>query len=249
MEFLQITKSYYSKWLGLQKNLADLWGVHWIYCPERNLVQQGYSAPFALYAWKQDHKFIISYGDQAKDRMELLQEQVGHLISAKDFKNAAESVLSCKCEHHVKFVLQTVPLLHENDKVKTLTPEDFDAYRRFFQKGRPECRDTGWLEAYFKDMTAAKTCVGYFEGEELASCTDAPDMPYMPNKAQEIGVFTLPEYRGRGYGTKVCAQCVHNILESRRCPQWSADSENIPSHKLAYKIGFVKLADVVTASL
>ena len=92
-------------------------------------------------------------------------------------------------------------------------------------------------------------CVGIFENSKLVSCSDAPGMPYMQETVQEIGVNTLPEYRGRGYASEVCIKCVKSIIKLGKCPIWSTDIDNAASQKLADKVGFVKFAETLAMTL
>lgn len=74
-------------------------------------------------------------------------------------------------------------------------------------------------------------------------------MPYMNDKIAEIGVNTLPDFYGKGYATECCKKCISNILENDLCPIWSTSSDNLASQALAEKIGFEKVADVITLTL
>jgi hypothetical protein len=55
----------------------------------------------------------------------------------------------------------------------------------------------------------------------------------------ELGIETLPEFRGLGLAEKVCAAlidyCINNNLE----PIWACRLENIGSYNLAKKLGFI----------
>ena len=74
-------------------------------------------------------------------------------------------------------------------------------------------------------------------------------MPYMADKVQEIGINTLPVYRGQGYASAACSVSAQNIVAGGRCPQWSCREDNMASFRLAVKVGFVKFADVLTVTL
>jgi predicted GNAT family acetyltransferase len=74
-------------------------------------------------------------------------------------------------------------------------------------------------------------------------------MPYMSDEVQEIGINTLSNYRGRGYATIACQGSINEILKNGKIPQWSTSITNIASQKLAEKLGFVKLGDVITLTI
>lgn len=69
-------------------------------------------------------------------------------------------------------------------------------------------------------------------------------MPYLPDFIQEIGINTLPDYRGPRYTQLAATACLQSILSSKKCPIWSCE----PSRRLTSSIGFKKLADVLTIS-
>lgn len=99
------------------------------------------------------------------------------------------------------------------------------------------------------EMAQEKTCIGVFEQDQLACCTDAPTMPFMKEFVQEIGITTLEKYRKKGYASEACSRCVQEILNQGKIPLWSTGVQNTASQKLAEKVGFKKLADVLTILL
>ena len=116
----------------------------------------------------------------------------------------------------------------------------------FFIKNNPNCNDYSWVGDYFLELVKKKYCHGIIVDGILASATDAPDMPYMSDCVQEIGINTLAEYRGKGYAQMTCISMINELVSSNICPIWSANIENNGSNKLAQKIGFVKYCDVLT---
>ncbi len=71
----------------------------------------------------------------------------------------------------------------------------------------------------------------------------------MPDEVQEIGINTLSDYRGKGYATVLCQSCANEIIKNGKVPQWSTAIDNVVSQKLAERVGFVKLADVITVTI
>lgn len=59
----------------------------------------------------------------------------------------------------------------------------------------------------------------------------------------------MMEYRGKGYAVAACAKCIKEIMKNGKVPQWSTDINNVASKRLAERIGFIKLADVITVTL
>lgn len=136
-----------------------------------------------------------------------------------------------------------------DNKSKVLGKDDYNKYEDFLKKCNPKCSNIDWLQEYFEEMICENMCVGVFEDSLLVSCTDAPGMPYMLDEVQEIGINTLSDYRGKGYATIACQSCVNEIIKNGKVPQWSTTIANLASQKLAEKVGFVKLADVITITI
>ena len=127
--------------------------------------------------------------------------------------------------------------------------ERVSAVENFFKNANPKCSNLDWLQAYFEEMICGKLCSGAYEGSILVSCADAPGMPYMSDEVQEIGINTLPDYRGKGYATIACQSSINEMLKNGKVPQWSTSTTNIASQKLAEKLGFVRLGDVITLTI
>ncbi|WP_124099008.1 GNAT family N-acetyltransferase [Ruminococcus sp. Marseille-P6503] len=244
MDFLTLTNSYYSEWLG-QENILneDFSGVRYVYSEERNRVQTGYPKAFDLYVFCQQNRAVISYGDKMLDKIEICKAKIKSSIPICDLKEILFQIFGTAAGHNVKYVFGK-PISKEFVS-KPLVMTQYEEYLNFFKKNNPECRNTDWLKDYFADMVDRNLCCGYFINGELVSCTDVPDMPYMAQTVQEIGVNTLSGFRGKGYAADVCTSCIKSIIQSKKCPLWSTKAENIASQKLAEKIGFIKLADVL----
>lgn len=59
----------------------------------------------------------------------------------------------------------------------------------------------------------------------------------MDNKL-ELGMETIPEYRGKGFAQYTCSQLIDYCLENDYEPIWACRLENIGSFQLAEKLGF-----------
>ena len=56
----------------------------------------------------------------------------------------------------------------------------------------------------------------------------------------DIGVFTLPEWRGQGLSASAAAQVAQWLLANGRIPVWSCGEHNLASLRVAEKLGFVE---------
>lgn len=167
-------------------------------------------------------------------------------MTIDEIGNIAERIFHVKPVRNIKYVYSRQ--INLNTSAVTLTASDFHKYKEFFEK----CHHVtagDWLYDYFIGMAEKRLCCGFYLDNTLVSCTDAPDMPYMNDKIAEIGVNTLPDFYGKGFATECCKKCISNILKNDLCPIWSTSSDNLASQALAEKIGFEKVADVITLTL
>ncbi len=248
MDFKNITMQYYSHWLGYDNILLNVdSGITFIKSEERNKVQDGYSNQFDIYAWIENNKLIVSYGEKVAPKIPLLQNKIADCFSVDTVSQAISEIYGHPPSHSIKFVY--TGMATQNQMARSLVEGDYEKYLEFFQKANPGCSDTDWVKEYFEEMTDSHICCGVFIDDCLVSCTDAPLMPYMDNKVQEIGINTISDFRGKGYAAQAAIVCAENIIKSGKCPQWSCSADNIASFRLAEKIGFTKLSDVLILTL
>ena len=61
---------------------------------------------------------------------------------------------------------------------------------------------------------------------------------YKHDNEFELGMETLPEFRGKGFAQYTCSAIIDYCIENNYEPIWSCRFENIGSYKLAVKLGF-----------
>ncbi len=61
---------------------------------------------------------------------------------------------------------------------------------------------------------------------------------YITENQLELGIETLPEYRGKGYALHTCSALIDYCMENNFEPVWSCRYENTGSYKLAQELGF-----------
>lgn len=249
MDFMENTLRYYSKWLGEEDILLKkkMPGVYPVYSPERSRVQYGYGEVFDLYVLVRDGQIFFSYGERMKERIDSIADGLKECTDGAAAASVLEEALKVRPSRYIKYVFGGgIP---EHTKARPLTVEEYPLYEDFFVKCNPGCRNIDWLQEYFDEMAAERICCGYLLNGEVVSCTDAPGMPYMAAEMQEVGINTLSAYRGCGYAGEVCAACIREIVRNGKTPLWSTTAENMASRRLAEKMGFSALAEVLTVSL
>lgn len=246
--YREMTSAYYEKWLGQDGILSRCWkGTEYVYSEQRNMVQYGYGSQFDIYALCQKDRMVVSYGDKAGSRLDRLKSAIRDAMDAEEVRRVIEEIYEHKASHNIKYVFENMG--HIPSGARALTEEDYREYEAFWLKNNPGCRDTEWLREYFEEMVQAHMCVGVYADGGIVSCTDAPGMPYMGERAQEIGINTLKEYRGKGYASMACGRCISELIARHKTPLWSASADNPASRRLAEKTGFAEFADVVTVTL
>ena len=243
--YRSVTEAYYSAWIGMD-DLTKASGVEYVGSPERDVRQTGYSNRFDLFIWIQPERVIVSYGGAAAPLLPALRVKLAAPCAASAIAALLRAEFSLTAAHSVKYCLGRVD--HSPITAQTLGPGQYSDYAAFFRACHP-MGSTDWLHEYFAEMARRGYCVGVYKGDKLVSCTDAPSMPYLADQAQEIGIHTLPEYRGMGYAAAAGIACAKSILAGGRVPQWSTGIGNVASQKTAARVGFFKLADVLTATL
>ena len=243
--YRSVTQAYYSAWLGVD-DLTSISGVRSVYSPERNVCQRGYPSRFDIYLWLQPERVIVSYGDAAAPMIPALMAELEAMRSASAVKELLWAAFSLEAKHSIKYLYENAvqsPMI-----AQTLTLDQYSDYADFFAACNPS-GNRDWLREYFEEMVRSRYCVGIFQEGRLVSCTDAPDMPYLAIKVQEIGINTLMEYRGKGFAAAACIACAQNILASGKVPLWSTGVDNVASQKTAERVAFVKFADVLTVTV
>jgi len=246
--YMEKTLEYYSKWLGEDGILSQNFnGIKYVYYKERNEIQYGHGQPFDIYIFVMGNKVIVSYGDKAKSKIEIFRDSIGDFKSIDDLKSYLKKIYGKVIGHNIKYVFNGKKT--NINKSKVLDKNDYKEYESFFRKCNPKCSNIEWLQVYFEEMICENLCVGAYEDGKLVSCTDVPGVPYMSDEVHEIGINTLSDYRGKGYATTACQGRINELIKNGKVPQWSTSITNLPSQRLAEKLGFVKIADVITLTL
>jgi RimJ/RimL family protein N-acetyltransferase len=248
MNFESITKDYYSKWLGVPLDTMNSRGVIFIESSERDKLQVGYSRIFNIYAYKTGSLIIISYSKKLTDGIKKIRQEIHCDMSTEEVNNAIQGVFSTPVRSAIKFCYNKIPSNIDTTNVVKLLDTHYPKYQEFYTTQYPDAEVDNWMEDYFYSISKSESAFGVFIDKKLVSVTDAADMPYMEDKVQEIGINTLPEYRGKGYAKAVSLACIKSSIEKGKCPIWSCAKNNVASEKLAYSVGFRKLADVLTIS-
>lgn len=112
--------------------------------------------------------------------------------------------------------------------VRRLTPADLP----LLQAAPPDLR--GHDPARLLHQTAAAGAI--IEGQLVAIAQNYA----LTEGFGDIGVFTLPEWRGHGLAAAAAALVADGLQRNGRSPVWSCGGQNQPSLRVAEKLGFVE---------
>lgn len=203
---------------------------------------------FDFYGCFSGKTILLSYGSRLVQEIDAIRNFFAAGGDLHTFREWLRHRLGV--ESHVDYKYYLSHLIDvDTSQVRQLNLQDYPAYLEFFQTQYPDSEAETWLEAYFRKMVEQGSVFGIFADGKLVSATDTPDMPYMKDALVEIGINTLPEYRNRGYATAVVVALIRKLIAEGKVPIVSCTASNLISQRLAEKIGFRKLADVITFSL
>lgn len=112
--------------------------------------------------------------------------------------------------------------------VRLLTPDDLP----LLQAAPPELR--GPDPAHLLQKTAAAGAI--IQGQLVAIAQNYA----LTEGFGDIGVFTLPDYQGRGLAASAAALVAAWLWRNGRIPVWSCGEQNQASLRVAHKLGFVE---------
>ncbi|MDK8179627.1 GNAT family N-acetyltransferase [Paenibacillus sp. UMB4589-SE434] len=95
---------------------------------------------------------------------------------------------------------------------------------------------------YVRDEFKAKKCIGVEVKKDNQLITVCKNNGFIVGNEYFIDVDTFAkEERGKGYATVAAIRLMDHLLEQQMYPLWETTHENIPSHKLAVRLGFEKV--------
>lgn len=250
MNYLAATKKYYAEWLGVSPELLDQVGKFYVlYSPNRDTIQDGYSKPLDLYVYFSEETRIISYGHTLEQSIDWIQSSFEKTNDIAELRRIFFDRFGIFLQHDYKYCFSELPLGINYSKAKQLSLKDYPAYLQFFKFQYPDSEADSWLGNYYTRLVSKGYAFGIYVDGKLVCVSDSPDMPFMDDKAVEIGMNTLPAYQNQGYAKIVLGAMLKFLINIQKLPIVSCTSSNIASQHLIQSTGFLKLADVFTLSL
>ena len=244
--FLTATRQYHALWLGIHPEGLTGTGIELQACEDRRMAQTGYSKPFTILGFVSRRRTVVSYHPDFAVSIRQAVLQYDPIDPISSLRYGLETAFGVKASVGNKYYfagpLADVP----TEEARALTLDDLGTYKAFFELQHGTDAAGTWLGEYFEKIVRCRLCWGIHVDGDLVSATDAPDIPYLSDQIVEPGINTLAGFRGRGFATKVCAAMIGQILSDKKAPVWSCRSSNIASSRLAERLGFRMLGQMVS---
>ena len=169
-------------------------------------------------------------------------------MAIENLKRVIEKTSDKKPGHAYKYYFTQLSKGIDISSARQLTRADYADFFRFHKAQYPKADQDTWLEEYFLKIADQGYIFAVYEGSNIASATDAPDVPYMADLIVDPGIATLEPFRRRGYAKVVLAALIKHAISLEKVPIWSCSAANIASSRLAESVGFKQLGEVVSLS-
>jgi RimJ/RimL family protein N-acetyltransferase len=122
----------------------------------------------------------------------------------------------------------------ENKSVRWLMPEDLMLLETLPCEAQP----VGFWGDLRTSLTKGLVAGAIVERKVVATCFVAARV----QRYVDIGVYVMENYRRRGLATAAASLVTRSVQSEGLIPVWSCGSHNVPSLKLARKLGFIEVS-------
>jgi len=217
---------------------------------EREEVGWGYTVAIWVHLWQA--RAIISVRPDLFEKLQALlaERPAPEELRTPEWRTRLGSLLKPGEQSRLVHVLYCRPerlRLFTRPECRQLREADVEAFVKLKLTLYPEC-DPECLATDILRNIRDGIAFGCFHEGQLVSVTEAPAIGHMQDLIEELGVDTLPEYRGRGYGKAVVSATTKAILDLGRIPVARIGAANEPALRLAASVGYEKYADIIEFS-
>lgn len=244
-----LTRAYYAEWLDVEPALWEEAGLFFVCSPKRDVPQAGYPQRFDLYILHTGTTCIVSYSRRLENEISLLKQEMTGLPSVSELSGQISKRFGGRIKMGNKYRFTSLPGNVDFSVAFPLQSGDYTDYYAFFTAVHPNANPEEWLPEYFAEMVKEGYCWGIKQDGRLITVTDAPELPYLKDQVVELGIHTLPSYRGQGFAKKAAAACVNDIERAGKTPLWSCVESNHASIALAESLGFALFAKEISVSI
>jgi len=162
------------------------------------------------------------------------------ILVDKEIARPLGEIISSQLKTSVSFLddIYHIPrgqvLPFENESVRWLMLDDLAVLETL----PPEAQPIGFWGDLRTSLTKGLVAGAIVEGKVVATSFVAA----RGEQHVDIGVYVLENYRRRGLATVVASLVARSVQSDGLVPVWSCGSHNLPSLKLAQKLGFVEVS-------
>ncbi len=127
------------------------------------------------------------------------------------------------------YCLKNSPNITENKSVRLLDINDLE----ILSKAKPELQGAGFKSG--AEMLNEGVVAGAIIDNNLVAIAHTSAFS---DKYADVGVYTLPDYRGQGFAKATAALVCDKLKKQNLTPVWSCGEDNFPSIKIAENLGF-----------
>jgi GNAT superfamily N-acetyltransferase len=181
------------------------------------------------------------FGSDPKILWDLLKSVKGWdcICVASECANALGQIIEKKMGVRVRYygdinyILSKPVLNFQNDAVRQLTLKDL----KLLESAPAEAQGCGFGSSRGLLSDGIVACAIVSEKIGAIAHTSARTERYA-----DIGVFTLKEWRSRGFATAAASIVARRVQEAGQIPVWSTGEDNIASLRVAQKLGFTEVS-------
>jgi hypothetical protein len=86
---------------------------------------------------------------------------------------------------------------------------------------------------------------GAFAESMMVTRSYAPHIAHLQDSVEELGIDTLDQFRGRGYGKAALFETTRAVLDLHRVPIYRTAAGNLAAQRIAEAVGYSKFADSI----
>lgn len=152
---------------------------------------------------------------------------------SKELGNFLSKTKNIKYEKEIYFTLKQPIINLPTNNTQLLTSNDLPLLKNIHS----QLQNAGVTSSY-QEMLSNGMIAGTVIHNQLVSIAYAT---HVTEKYADVGIFTIPEYRNKGYSILVTTFLIQKLQAKNLIPVWSTDENNSASLKVAQKLGFTEI--------
>lgn len=245
----EVIQRYFSLYLGRDMTTVRIGEIVVVPSDRRSEAEIGWATADVVWIHVFDGRCIVSVRPDLANVLSKLLKECNTLenLLLQEWRVRISQALGVRCIAGIVYILYCTSefiRLFDCDGLRKLELTDIDAFVKMKLSMYPDCDPECLAKDVHRNIQDG-VAFGVFQNGFLVCAAEAPIVAHMQDEVEEIGVDTLPEYRGCGYGKAVVSNATQRSLELGRVPIYRCSAHNEPSVYLAKAIGYRKHADKI----